>query len=162
MFLGFYFTERGASLSPWIAVLVFLAGLAAMSVYNYSLKLDAESQQPLKNLNRRMLKAEEAGDRAALEPLLIPEFKILRADGKVYDRKQYLDDVPTRKNRGRSVDEVEVQVGWHKAVLTCRVMTTRDGDGKSAVGHFKNTQKFVQRGAEWQCTDWKVVKMEDD
>jgi hypothetical protein len=158
--VGLYFTNRGAGW--WIAGLVLLTGFAAMLVYNLYLKHDAESQQPLKNLSKRVLKAEEAGDRAGLEPLLDPGFKILRADRKTYDRKQYLDDVPAKKNRGRSADRVEVRVSWRKAVLTCRVTTTLDADGKPAIGHFKNTQQFVQRAGEWQCTYWQVMEMDDD
>jgi hypothetical protein len=158
--VGLYFTNRGAGW--WIAGLVLLTGFAAMLVYNLYLKHDVESQQPLKNLSKRMLKAEEAGDREGLEPRLDPRFKILRADGKTYDRRQYLDDVPAKKNRGRSADRVEVHAGWRRAVLTCRVTTTLDADGKPAIGHFKNTQQFVQRDGEWQCTDWQVMEMDAD
>jgi len=158
-FVGSHFAVPRAA--PWIAGIVFLTGFVSMLFYNLCSKRDAEIRQ-LKKLSERMLTAEEAGDPAALKPLLDARFQILRGDGHTYTRKQYLDDVPTKKNRGRSADQVEVRVGWRKAVLTFRVTTTRDGDGKPAVGHFKNTQKFVQRSGEWQCTDWKVVKMEDD
>jgi hypothetical protein len=158
-FVGLYSTARSAG--PWIACFTFLFGFAAMLGYNFYLKQDAEARPSIKNLSKRMVQAEEIGDPKSLEPLLAPGFKIRRADGKTYDRKQYLDDVPAKKDRGRSVDRVDVQVAWRKAVLTCRVTTTRKADGSPGVGHFKNTQQFVQRGGEWQCTGWQVEEMAD-
>jgi hypothetical protein len=154
--VGLYFTVPGGAL--WIAGFVFLIGFTAMLFYNICLKYDAE----LRDLNSRMLRAEEAGDRGALGLLLDPQFEIVRSDGNTYGRKQYLDDVPAKKNRGRSADQVKVRVGWRKAELTCRVTTTLDAEGKPSVGHFKNTQQFVRRGGEWQCTNWHVMKADDD
>jgi len=160
-FMGLHFTAP--STAWWAAAIVFLTGFASTVLYNLYLKHDAENWQPLKELAKRILKAEESGDAAVLERLLASEFKIRRSDGNTHDRKQYLEDVPVRKNRGRSASQVDiVRLGWRNAVLTCRVMTTRDAQGNPAVGQFWNTQWFVQRGGRWQCIDWQVVKMDDE
>lgn len=159
-FVAVYFTKQAAS--SWISGLVFFAGFAAMLFYNLTLKRDAQRRH-LINLNERMLRAEEAGDQAALASILAPSFKILRADGNTYNRKQYLSDVPAKKDRGRSVGQVEVRVSWlRKAVLTCQVTTARDANGQPAIGHFKNTQEFELLAGAWQCTDWRVLALDAD
>jgi len=160
VFLGCYFTlPKNAG---WVAGSVFLSGFASTFGYNFFLKADARNRGGLIDVNRRMLEAEEAGNDAALKPLLHEKFSILRSNGKTYDREAYLKDVSANKTRGRSADQVKLRLFKNCAIFACRVTTTREAENKPTVGHFWNTRRFVRQGDEWQCTEWMVMKMCDE
>ena len=131
----------------------------------YYPELYAQGNDPnviaLKELNQRILEAEERGDRASLASLLRQDFTIVRANGEKHDRQMFLKAVENNKSRGRSADLSDVRFFGNCAIFTCRVTTTRDKDGKAAVGHFWNTRMFVQQDEGWLCLVWQVTKIGD-
>ena len=145
----------------WIALIVFSLGLGLSLLYNYQLKSEGTSVFALNKLNQRILQAEESGDRDKLASLLHQDFTIIRASGEKQDKQMYLEAVEDNKNRRRSADLSNVRFYGNYAIFTCRVTTTRDKDGKVAVGHFWNTRTFVRQDKEWLCLGWQVMKMCD-
>lgn len=152
-FIGLYFYAPYGSC--WAAVIIFAAGFAGMLAYNLYAKHDAENQQPLKSLSKRMLKAEEAGNWKAPEGNADPKLSIRRADGSEASR-EFL------RNRQFSADQFKVEAGWCKATVEFRITTILGPDGNPAAGQFHNTQKFVRQDGHWRCTDWQVTELDDD
>jgi len=113
----------------------------------------------LTELDGRILKAEEEGNRAVLESLLHKDFAILRASGVKQDRQAFLNAVPGNAHRGRSADQLEVRPYGDCAVVTCRVTTSQNPDGTPSVRHFWNTRVFVRQAGEWQCVAWQVTEI---
>lgn len=146
----------------WIALVVFFVGHGLSLSYNRQLKSEGEKTIALNDLNRRILQAEESGDQACLASLLHNDFTIVRASGDKQDRQMYLDAVEANKSRGRSADQSEVRFYGDCAVFTCRVTTTRDKDGNTAVGYFWNTRMFLRQDKGWLCVSWQVMKICDD
>ena len=157
-FIGLVFVKSQAW---WIALVVFSLGFGLSFLYNYRLKLEGDDVIPLNKLNQCILQAEESGDRDKLAFLLRQDFTIVRASGEKQDRQMFLEAVEDNKNRGRSADLSDVRLYGNYAIFTCRVTTTRDKDGKAAVGHFWNTRMFVRQDKEWLCLGWQVMKICD-
>ena len=157
-FIGLGFLKSQAW---WIALVVFLLGLGLSLFYNHHLKLEGDDVIPLNELNQCILQAEESGDQNELAPLLRQDFTIIRASGEKQDRQLFLDAIEDNKDRGRSADLSDVRVYGNCAIFTCRVTTTRDKDGRVAVGHFWNTRMFVRQGKQWLCLGWQVMKICD-
>jgi hypothetical protein len=139
--------------------LVFIAGLVFSVGYDHFWKWRGKISHGLIRLNQNILRAEEEGDKATLEPLLHPEFTIVRASGAQQNRQTFLDAVPANKGRGRKADRVEVRVYGERAVFTCRVTATVEKDGQSIIGSFWNTRLFMWQGKCWQCVSWQVMKI---
>ena len=117
----------------------------------------ADAIRDLTSVNARILQAEEEGRPADLEPLLIEEFTIVRANGKKQSRQKFLKEVPANANRGRVADRPDVRVYGECAVFTGRVTTTRDPGS----GRFWNTRLFVRDATGWRCAAWQVTRISD-
>ena len=155
-FIGLVFVWSQAWL---IALVVFALGFGLSYSYNRRLKRGGADVIALNKLNQCILQAEESGDRDNLASHLHQDFTIIRASGEKQDRQMFLKAVEDNKNRGRSADLTDVRFYGNCAIFTCRVTTTRDKDGKTTVGHFWNTRKFMRHEKGWLCLGWQVMKM---
>src|SRR5437899_2137949 len=96
----------------------------------------ADEVKVLTILNQQVLQAEEEGNQAVLDPLLVSDFTIVRASGIRQDRQKFLDVVPDNAHRGRIADQLELHLYGDCAVAIIRVTTSQNKDGAPAVGHF--------------------------
>jgi hypothetical protein len=137
-FLALAFVRPGAAW--WTALAVLGIGLVLALLWNRRLGNNSKDADAVARLNQHILQAEEAGTTADLAPQLHPEFTIVRANGERQNKRAFLEAVPANRNRGRSADQVAVNISHECAVFTCRVMTTHDRDGNAAEGFFWNTR----------------------
>src|SRR5437763_10451751 len=89
----------------------------------------ADEVKVLTLLNQQMLQAEENGNQAVLDPLLVSDFTIVRASGVRQDRQTFLKAVPDNAHRGRIVDQLEIHSYGDCAVAIIRVTTSQNKDG---------------------------------
>ncbi len=113
-------------------------------------------------MNNRILEAKEAGTANDLARNLQKDFAIVRATGVKRDRQIFLDAVLDNAHRGRTADDLKVQVYGKSGVLTCRVTTLKDKSGNTKVGHFWNTRVFVKQDEQWRCISWQIAQIPDD
>jgi hypothetical protein len=66
--------------------------------------------QEIIQLNEKILRAEEEGNRAFLEPIMSETFFIIRASGVMQNRAQYIDAVSMNKNRERTIAQSNIQL----------------------------------------------------
>jgi ketosteroid isomerase-like protein len=125
-------------------VLVFLAMQPA----------EGDSVRQLTELQQQLARAWVAGDRAAIERIIAPEWTVTGPDGGISTRADVLRDVfETRTHRigSLTVDDVRVRVFGDAAVVTGR---TR---GRGESGHtpydveIRFTDMFVRRDGRWQA-----------
>lgn len=121
----------------------------------------AETIEELTKINALILRAEEEGQKADLAPRLTDDFIIIRATGLKQNRDEFLEAVPDNAGRGRTAHQLEVRpyAGW--AFVTCRVATTRNGDGTPGGGNFWNTRVFVRDPQGWRCAAWQATKISE-
>jgi uncharacterized protein DUF4440 len=112
-------------------------------------------------LNERILQAEEADQKDALDPLLADGFTIIRSKGEKVERHDFLDAVPKNANRGSHATQPNVQLLGQCAIYTCLVATTQNSNGTPNPGRFWNTRLFVQENSNWRCAAWQVMKICD-
>ena len=108
----------------------------------------------LTDIEQQLAKAWLAGDRAAIERIIAPEWSLTGPDGQMSTRGDVLRDVfETRTHRiiALTVDEVRVKVFGDAAVVTGRT----HGRGESAKTPYdvviRFTDMFVRRDGRWQA-----------
>jgi hypothetical protein len=115
---------------------------------------NAKVKQELVLIERLLVKAGIAGDKAALEKLMTDDFTSFSADGKSYTKAQYLKQVKPQKNLAMiDMENIKVKLEGETAALT-----------GIAVWYFKNgsvfkgkfTDKFVKSDGQWKIVSSQV------
>ena len=90
-----------------------------------------------------------SGDPVRIDAVLAPEFQVLRADGKSYDKAAYLANLPQYKFRPRTRD---LKVTSHEDLLVVNylVETEQTVDGQSFAPLAPRLTVFHKEGAVWQ------------
>ena len=93
-----------------------------------------------------------AGDAAALEPLLAGDWLLTHSDGRVQDRREYLDELATgsRTNQAIANEDVRVREYGDTAVVTGTSVQSGVSDGKPWSGRFRFTRVWVKRDGAWR------------
>jgi ketosteroid isomerase-like protein len=108
----------------------------------------------LRALQQDLARAWVAGDRAAIEGIIAPEWKTTGPDGSRRDRAAVLRDVfETRVHKVTrlDVDDVQVEVYGDAAVVTGRTRAAGEYKGASAEVVIRFTDMFVRRDGRWQA-----------
>ncbi len=126
-----------------------ILGLAAMAATSTARAAAAPvgEQQALAAL-LPWIEAVASGDRAAVEPLLAPEFQILRSDGTGYDKAAYLMALPEH----RRVPEVrDAMASGEGGSLVIRYAITVDGTvrGQTMRGTAPRLSAMRKDGGNW-------------
>ena len=129
--------------------------------HHYEENPTADEVKVLTTLNQQMLQAEEVGNQAVLDPLLVSDFTIVRASGVRQDRQTFLKAVPDNAHRGRIADQLEIHPYGDCAVVIIRVTTSQNKDGAPAIGHFWNIRTFIRQSGEWHCVAWQVTEIKE-
>jgi hypothetical protein len=124
------------------------------------------TKKNLELLNTRILQAEEKGDAAFLAPLLKHDVDMVDSQGRKPRRLEFLKMVPANAHRGRDADQINVKLHGKEAVLECRVITSRDAEGKELFKFFHVTRHFEEDlhrpGRSWICTTWHEREIQED
>ncbi|MGE0866038.1 MAG: nuclear transport factor 2 family protein [Vicinamibacterales bacterium] len=113
-----------------------------------------EDRAALTQIQQDLAKAWVAGDRAAIERIIAPEWRSTGPDGRSTDRASVFGDVfAKRVHRIRSleIDDVRVQLFGDTAVVTGRTHGTGDFAGVSYDVVIRFTDTFVRRENRWQA-----------
>ena len=116
-------------------------------------------ENDITSLSQEILRAEESGNKTALESAIADGFTIIRGTGIKQNREDYLKAVPANAHRGRTAAAPDVRVYTDCASINCIVTTTQNPDGTLNQGRFWNTQLFIHDRGQWRCTLWQVTKI---
>jgi hypothetical protein len=139
---------------PWAIVLALctLSNVAAAGA-NQERRPDMD-ERVLAELQHTLAKAWVSADRATIERIIAPEWRVTGPDGRVSDRAAVLADVfETRVHNIRRVEvsDILVQIYDDAAVVTGRThgVGTFSGTPYDVVVRFTDT--FVRRRGRWQA-----------
>jgi ketosteroid isomerase-like protein len=114
----------------------------------------AEDAVQLRAVQQELARAWVAGDRAAIERIIAPEWKTTGPDGSTRDRAAVLRDVfETRVHKitRLDVDDVHVEVYGNAAVVTGRTRAAGEYKDTAAEVVIRFTDTFVRRDGRWQA-----------
>jgi hypothetical protein len=138
---------------PAISAAIF--GIASLTVAASIEPLDAQSDEAaLVQIQHALAKAWVAGDRAAIERIIAPEWHGTAPDGRQRDRDAVLREVfESRVHRihGVEVDELRIQVFDDAAVVTGRTHGVGEFEGTPYDVFIRFTDTFVRRSGHWQA-----------
>jgi ketosteroid isomerase-like protein len=115
---------------------------------------EGDSVRQLTELQQQLARAWVAGDRAAIERIIAPEWTVTGPDGGISTRADVLRDVfETRTHRIRSltVDDVRVRVFGDAAVVTGRTRGRGESGSTPYDVEIRFTDTFVRREGQWQA-----------
>ena len=109
---------------------------------------------PLTELQQILAKAWLAGDRARIEQIIAPEWRLTLPDGSRTDRAVVLAQVfetGAHKIRRLEVDEVDARVFGEAAIVTGRTHSVGESDGTPYDVYIRFTDTFIRRDGRWQA-----------
>jgi ketosteroid isomerase-like protein len=115
---------------------------------------EGDTVRQLTELQQQLARAWVAGDRAAIERIIAPEWTVTGPDGGISTRADVLRDVfETRTHRIRSltVDDVRVRVFGDAAVVTGRTHGRGESGNTPYDVEIRFTDMFVRRDGRWQA-----------
>ena len=136
-----------------LLVVWFAAVSLNVSSVNQEAKV-AKDEVLLAELQRTLAKAWVDADRAAIEQIIAPDWKITGPDGRMTDRGSVLADVfEARRHRIHriEIDDVHARVFGDAAVVTGRTHGVGEVEGSSYDVVIRFTDMFVRREGRWQA-----------
>ena len=127
---------------------------AVILVFLVTQASEGDQVRHLTDLQQELARAWVAGDRAAIERIIAPEWTVTGPDGQISTRADVLREVfETRTHRiiSLTLDEVRVRVFGDAAVVTGRTRG-RGESGKTPYDvEIRFTDMFVRRDGRWQA-----------
>jgi uncharacterized protein (TIGR02246 family) len=111
-------------------------------------------EQELADFQQQLAKAWVAGDRAAIERIIAPDWMVTGVDGRVATRDDVLRDVfDARIHRilTLEIDDVRVRVFENSAVVTGRTRGRGEYERAPYDVTLRFTDVFVRRDGSWQA-----------
>ena len=108
-------------------------------------------EQTLMDLERQWSKASVAGDRKVVDALLAPDFVVIREDGSLQTRAEYL--AAFQKMESADTTDMKVQVHGNAAVVTGIASGMgRDSAGRPFEFKVRYAETFVKMpDGKWRC-----------
>jgi hypothetical protein len=113
-----------------------------------------QDERVLTGLQQTLARAWVNGDRATIERIIAPEWRVTGPDGQLSDRAAVLADVfekRVHKIERVEITDVQVQRYGDAAVVTGRTHGTGSVAGTSYDVVIRFTDMFVRRRGEWQA-----------
>ena len=115
---------------------------------------EADVDQELVALERRLAEAWVNGDRSFIESLVSPDWTVTDPTGQVLSRQRVLDETfssTERRINTMTVDELKVRrLSWTAAVVTGRTQTSGSYRGQEASVNLRFTDVFLLRNEGWR------------
>ncbi len=138
--------SRWRGLMVAAVAVALLGGSAVTPAAAQDSSLEAQTRQAL----TRVFDALATGDPEKVGPLLAPEYQIVRSDGAVYDKEQYLArSIPRIESKPVFTDVVATRNG-DIVVASLRIRIEEQIDGKKAESEFPHLIVFRVTPAGWQ------------
>jgi ketosteroid isomerase-like protein len=93
-------------------------------------------------------------DRAYIEHVLAPEWKVTQTDGSIASRADVLRsafEAKTFSVETTTIDDVGVTIVGNTAIVRGRTAATGVADGKAISARLRFTDVFVKRDGRWQA-----------
>jgi ketosteroid isomerase-like protein len=137
-----------------IAALVLVSGVAAA-------RPPEDVAQALTKLENDWAKAGLAGDAAALEKLLTPDYVYTNQDGEMASRAEMVAGIRSGSTKYDTftVGDMKVHVYGDAAVVTGKATTKGKENGKPIDETVRFTDTWVKQGGQWLCAATQVSRI---
>lgn len=91
------------------------------------------------------------GDAVALAPLLADDWRLTHSDGRVQDKREYLEELGSRRRANSQVENLDVQVRVYGPTAIVTGISVQSGvtDGVPWSGRFRFTRSWILRDGTW-------------
>jgi Domain of unknown function (DUF4440) len=113
-----------------------------------------DDEQELRDIQQQLARAWIEKDRAFIEQVLAPEWKVTQTDGSILTRADVLRNAfenSTLIVKSSKVDDVTVTFVGTTAIVRGRTEATGIVNGKSISARLRFTDVFVKRDGRWQA-----------
>jgi hypothetical protein len=112
-------------------------------------------EKELIELNMKIGEAEKQRDEAFLKRLLSEDLIFRRANGKIVNKKEYLESLQDPANTYDYIisEDVKPTIFEDVAVVSLRVRARGKRGASTFEGNFRNIRLFL-KNQEWQCAVW--------
>lgn len=128
---------------------VALAGFSALAaVIAPARAAEQLTEQQAREALDPWIEAVQSGDPARVDPVLAPEYQILRADGSGHDKAGYLKALP-RHNAPSTFSDIIATGNGELMVIRYRIETDQTVEGKAVKGVSPRLSVFRKEGGHW-------------
>jgi len=137
--------------------------LAATSIAAQS-KADKNIEQELMRLHRLEEEAETKRDIVALERLLNDDFIFIAADGSIYDKKKFIDeikaDTSTPLQQKLVYENFKARVYGKTAMVNyILVVSGKDKDNKDYTNRYRMSVMWIKQKGVWRITNFHSTRV---
>jgi ketosteroid isomerase-like protein len=137
--------------------------LAATGAFAQS-KGDKSVEQELLRLHRAEEEAETKRDIAALERLLNDDFVFVAADGSLYDKKKFLDEIKADTSAPAEqklvYEDFKARVyGKTAQVNYTLVASGKDKDGKAYANRYRMSVTWIKQKGSWRIINFHSTRV---
>jgi ketosteroid isomerase-like protein len=137
--------------------------LAATSIAAQS-KADKNVEQELLRLHRLEEEAEAKRDIAALERLFNDDFIFIAADGSIYDKKKFIDeikaDTSTPAQQKLDYENFKARVYGKTAMVSYTLSVSgKDKDNKDYTNRYRMSVMWIKQKSAWRITNFHSTRV---
>jgi len=141
-------------------LLIAASAVAGQSTAGKNNRLELEFMQ----LQRAQYEAEAKKDIAALERFFNDDFIFVAANGSVYDRKKFLDEIkaddsPPSGNTVAYEDFKARAYGKTAVVNYVLVISGKDKDGKDFANRYRMSVVWIKQKGNWRITNFHATRV---
>lgn len=109
--------------------------------------------------------AENRKDMAALDKMFADDFIFIAANGSVYDKKKFLDELKTDTSPPSDdkleYEDFKVRMFGKTTALAAYVLAVpaKDKDGKAIANRFRMSVLWVKQGKDWRITNFHATRV---
>lgn len=114
----------------------------------------SDDEERLREIQQQLAKAWVQRDRAFIEDVLAPEWRVTQTDGSILSRAEVLHNAFEENNlivETSTIDDVSVTVIGGTAIVRGRTEATGVVNGKPATARLRFTDVFVKRSGRWRA-----------
>lgn len=126
----------------------------------------SSAEDEVRRLEREWLDAYEQNDPVAMERIVADDFSITFPNGAMQTKPQLMAMVKSPRRAGQPrmkfyTDGVQSRAYGDTVILTGRVTSEYERDGKTVKEHSRYTDTYVRRGGRWQVVASHLSNVEE-
>jgi ketosteroid isomerase-like protein len=143
------------------ALLIAASPVAAQSTARENSRFEQEFMQ----LHRARYEAESKKDSAALDRFFNDDFIFVAANGSVYDKKKFLDEIRTDNSpppvNTVAYEDFKARVYEKKTAVVNYVLIVsgKDKDGKDFANRYRMSVVWIKQKGKWRITNFHATRV---
>ena len=143
-----------------LLILTFALLIAASSAAAQSSRVEQEFMQ----LHRAQYDAESKKDIAALDRFFNDDFIFVAANGSVYDKKKFIDEIKaddsTPSGNTVACENFKVRVYGKTAIVNyVLLVSSKDKDGKDVASRYRMSVVWIKQKGNWRIINFHATRV---